>query len=115
MRAWGKHGAEALERERPQPIDLDVTLESDFTPALGSDDVRDAIDYAAVYRICAHVVSARSFALLESLAAACVAEVMKDERVARATVRVRKPRLLDGATPEVEVSRDRGGSASTEP
>jgi hypothetical protein len=32
---------------------------------------------------------------------------MRDARVERATVRVRKPGLLDGATPEVELSRAR--------
>ena len=107
MRFWGRHGVTPEERANPQEIELDVELIVDCSKAAASDRLADTIDYDAAYRACEHIVTGRSFALLEALADACLLEMMADERVARATVRVRKPRFLDGATPEVEITRSR--------
>src|ERR1700674_442991 len=98
MRFWGKHGAAPGERERQQPIDVDVELHIDCEPAAKSDDLNDTVDYDRIFHHCEAIVTQRSFTLLEALAAACLSE---------ATIRVRKPRLLDGATPEVELTRSR--------
>lgn len=103
MRFWGKHGALPGERDRAQPIDVDLEITADLTKASVSDSLADAIDYAALFGLCERIVTQQSFALLEALGR-CVAErVCEDPRVLEATVRVRKPRLLDGATPEVEI------------
>jgi dihydroneopterin aldolase len=107
MRFWGRHGASPGERERAQPIDLDVELQIDCGPAIAGDDLAKTIDYDAVFKACEHVVTQQSFVLLESLADACLTAVLADLRVESATVRVRKPRLLDGATPEIELTRAR--------
>lgn len=107
MRFWGHHGATEAERDRLQPIDLDVELHLDCEAAIDSDDLSKALDYVSVLRSCERIVTQHSFLLLESLAAACLEEMFADARVERATVRVRKPRILDGATPEVELSRGR--------
>lgn len=109
MRFWGRHGVTAHERESPQEIEVDVELVVDCSPAAASDRLDDAVDYEGVYRACERVVTQQSFALLEALAAACLREVM-GPRVERATVRVRKPRLLEGATPEVELTRSRAST-----
>jgi len=105
MRFWGKHGAQPGERERAQPIDLDVELIVDSAKAAASDDLTDAVDYMSVYQACEQVVTTRSFKLLEALADACLTSVMADSRITSATIKVRKPRLLDGATPEIELTR----------
>jgi dihydroneopterin aldolase len=110
MRFWGRHGVTAHERDSPQEIELDVELVVDCSAAAASDRLEDAVDYDAAYRTCERVVTARSFALLEALADAVLNEMMSDPRVDRATVRVRKPGLLDGATPEVEITRSRSSS-----
>ena len=107
MRFWGRHGVSLEERARPQEIELDVELVVDCASAAASDRLEDAVDYDAAYRTCERIVTQRSFALLEALADACVRELLADVRVARATVRVRKPQFLDGATPEVEITRSR--------
>jgi dihydroneopterin aldolase len=108
MRFWGRHGVGDDERSRPQEIELDVEVLADVSKAASSDKFANAIDYDGLYRTCERVVTQRSFALLEALADACIAEIMTDARVERATVRVRKPGLLDGATPEVELTQTRG-------
>jgi dihydroneopterin aldolase len=107
MRFWGKHGALPGERERAQPIDMDIEITLDCAAAIARDDLASALDYADVYRTCERIVTQATFALLEAMAGACLDAVMADARVRSATVRVRKPRLLDGATPEVELSRTR--------
>jgi dihydroneopterin aldolase len=107
MRFWGHHGANAGERERTQPIDIDVELRVDCGPAIASDDLSQTVDYDAVFKACERIVTQESFVLLESLADACLTAVLGDPRVESATVRVRKPRLLDGATPEIELTRAR--------
>jgi len=107
MRFWGRHGVTEAERANPQEIELDAELIVDGSSAARSDMLEDAVDYHEAYRVCERVVTERSFALLEALADDCLKELMRDRRVERATVRVRKPGLLDGATPEVELSRAR--------
>lgn len=107
MRFWGHHGASQGERERIQPIDVDVEMHLDCGPAIAGDELSAAIDYDGVLRSCERIVTQQSFVLLESLADACLAALLADPRVERATVRVRKPRLLDGATPEIELTRAR--------
>lgn len=107
MRFWGRHGVTELERSNPQEIEIDVELIVDCARAVATDRLADAVDYVGAYRTCERVVTERSFALLEAIADECLRELMRDARVERATVRVRKPGLLDGATPEVELTRVR--------
>ncbi len=108
MRFWGRHGVTADERSSPQEIEVDAELVLELERAARSDRLEDAVDYAEAYRACERVVTEQSFSLLEALADACVRELLRDGRVERATVRVRKPQLLGGATPEVELTRSRG-------
>ena len=105
MRFWGKHGANPGEREHDQPIDMDVEISADLEDAAQSDALTETIDYSAVYRTCERIAAQRSFALLEALADDVARAVCENPKVLEAVVRVRKPRLLDGATPEVEVRR----------
>ena len=103
MRFWGKHGADPGERERDQPIDLDVEIACDLGVAAAADSLAHTIDYSAVYELCERIVTVESFVLLEALADRVAQAILADARVESVTVRARKPRLLDGATPEVEL------------
>ena len=107
MRFWGRHGVTEDERSRPQELLLDVAVTVDCSEAARSDRLDDAVDYERLYRICERHATRESFSLLEALADACLREILTDPRVERATVRVRKPELFEGATPEVEITRDR--------
>ena len=110
MRFWGKHGADPGERERDQPIDVDLEISCDVSRAAASGALADTVDYAEVYRTCERIVTQESCVLLEELAGRIAAAVFADRRVEGLSVRVRKPRLLDGATPEVELRRRRTGT-----
>ncbi|HZV80278.1 MAG TPA: dihydroneopterin aldolase [Candidatus Binatus sp.] len=105
-------GAPADERARAQAVEIDLELQTDCTDAAASDNIADAVDYAHVYDACKKALSGRSFALLESLAAACLAAVLVDPRIRSATLRVRKPGILEGATPEIELTRANPGKAA---
>jgi len=105
MRFWGKHGANAGERDREQPIDVDIEMSVDLRAAVSSDSLADTIDYGTAYTTCEQIVTHQSCVLLEALADRIAAALCQDPKVIEVIVRVRKPRLLDGATPEVELRR----------
>jgi 7,8-dihydroneopterin aldolase/epimerase/oxygenase len=105
MRFWGRAGVTDKERENPQEIEIDAEVRTGRLAAVDSDDIRDTIDYRTIYDACERAVTGRVFALLEALADACLTEILSDRRALQATIRARKPGLLDGATPEVELTR----------
>lgn len=105
VRAYGHHGADAGERARRQPIEIDVTAEIDLHSAQASDDLSQTSDYAALRERLVRVVATTSYALLERLAADLLDAVFADCRVQRAEVTVSKPGILDGATPSVTLER----------
>jgi dihydroneopterin aldolase len=103
MRFYGKHGASEEERAKSQPIDLDVEAAIDLSAAAQSDRLSDTFDYTKLHALCERAVTQESFALLEALAEHIARLVLADDKVLGVVVRARKPRLLDGATPQVEV------------
>ena len=105
MRFRGRHGVEEEERREAQLLEVDLELAIDCAPAACTDDLANAVDYDRLYQTCEEIVTNRSFKLLESLAHACLNAVFEDPRIVRATIRVRKPSRLNGATPEVELTR----------
>ena len=107
IRVWGRHGANPGEKDRPQPFDLDLTLEVDLSRAERSDALADTVDYDALHRGVVRIVETRSFDLLERLAGEIAALALRDGRVRRACVSIAKPGLLDGATPVVTLERER--------
>lgn len=107
MRFWGRHGARPNEKDRTQPIDVDVDIAADLAKSSTSDSLADALDYDGVYAMCERIVTGQSFTLLEALARRIGESILEDARVREAVIRVRKPRLLNGATPEIEIRLQR--------
>ncbi len=105
--AYGRHGANPGERDRPQPLRVDLTLEFDSARAALSDDLADTVNYAEVHATIVRTIEERSFALLERLAGEILDAVCADARITRAELTIAKPRLLDGATPAVTIVRER--------
>jgi dihydroneopterin aldolase/2-amino-4-hydroxy-6-hydroxymethyldihydropteridine diphosphokinase len=107
IRAYGRHGADAGERDRPQPFDVDLVVEIDLEAARRSDDLADTLDYARLHERLIDVVAGTSYALIERLAEELVSAALDDPRVFRAEVTVAKPGILAGATPSVTIARVR--------
>ncbi len=82
-------------------------MDVDLSDAAASDALEDTVNYAEVHRRVVGIVEARSYALLERLAAEILADILRDARVIRARVSVAKPQLLDGATPSITLERER--------
>ena len=86
-------GALPEERDRVQPIEVDLDVEADLEPSGASDDLADTIDYGALCDTVAAVVAGGSPQLLEHLATSIALAVLAaDERATAVTVAVRKLR-----------------------
>ena len=106
FRVPGRHGANPGEQDHEQPFDIDLTFEIDLTAASTSDNLADTISYADIHERFKHIVSTKSFALLERLAADLLDDLFQDPRIARAELKLAKPNLLNGATPSITLVRE---------
>ena len=108
------------ERERAQPLELDLDIEVDLTAAGLSDDLTDSVDYGSVCDAVSGAVAgpgAASPLLLERLAALVVDAVLEvDDRIDTTTASIRKlrpPVPHDVATSGVQIRRQRPSQASS--
>ncbi len=104
--AHGKHGANPGERDRAQPLHIEVDLLVDLSRSGLTDQLHDTVDYAVVYETIVKIVEDRSFQLLERVASVILDEIFRDPRIVRASLAIAKPDVLDGATPIVRLERD---------
>lgn len=111
LRLVGICGALPEERDRGQPLAVDLDVEADLAPAGASDDLGDTVDYGALCDVVARVVSAGSPMLLEHLATELATAVLAvDDRVSAVTVAVRKlrppvPHALDSSGVRIRRTR----------
>lgn len=93
LRVVGICGALPEERERAQPLEIDLDVEADLAPSGRTDALDDTIDYGALCDVVAGVVADGTPQLLEHLAAVIADAVLAvDDRIAAVTVGVRKLR-----------------------
>jgi dihydroneopterin aldolase/2-amino-4-hydroxy-6-hydroxymethyldihydropteridine diphosphokinase len=93
LRALGHHGALAGEQDRRQPFEIDLDVEVDMAAAARTDHLADTVDYGALARVAAGVITDERWRLLERLAHRVAEEVLAvDRRVSGVTVSVRKLR-----------------------
>jgi dihydroneopterin aldolase len=93
LRLVGICGALPEERDRPQPLEVDLDVEADLSVAGASDALGDTVDYGALCDVVARVVGGGAPQLLEHLASEIAAAVLgADQAVVAVTVAVRKLR-----------------------
>ena len=102
LEIFGRHGAGDAEREGGQSFLFDVMLDLSEPE---EDSLAATIDYRSVRDTVREVSDARSYVLLESLAAATVEAIVSRFPVAEATVRVRKPGVAWAEWTAATVSR----------
>jgi dihydroneopterin aldolase len=110
LRVLGICGALPEERQRRQPLEVDLDVVADLTRAMASDELGDTIDYGAVCGAVERVVHDESFTLLEGVAGRIAGVVLTDDRVESVTVSVRKlrppvPQQLETAGVRLTVAR----------
>jgi 7,8-dihydroneopterin aldolase/epimerase/oxygenase len=91
LEVFGQHGANEAERVEGRTFLYDIDLR--VSDAALSDRIEDAVDYREVAACVREVSDARSFHLLEALAAAVVDALVERFPLEGVSVRVRKPRL----------------------
>jgi len=105
---YAHHGYYQAERELGQKFQVDLELECDFSKAIQSDELHDAVNFEAVYQKVYHIFSSYKFTLLETLADRIADEVLKQFPVEAVFIRVRKPNVpLNGFLDNVEVEHSR--------
>ena len=93
LRLIGICGALPEERQRAQPLEVDLDVYADLVPSGTTDDLADTVDYGAVCDAAAAEVSNGTPQLLEHLAEDLAAAVLAvDRRIDAVTVWVRKLR-----------------------
>jgi dihydroneopterin aldolase len=110
LRLVGSVGALPEERERRQPLEIDLDLVVDLAVAGASDDLGDTVDYGLVcQRVEELVVGGSHTVLLEALAEKIAKRVLGlDARISGVTVSVKKlrpPVPQDLATSGVRITR----------
>ncbi len=90
MSFQGRHGVGDPERERAQPFEVDVEIDTDLSAAGRTDALDDTVDYRRVRRIAKAVVEGEPVKLIETLAARIAEQVLDLPRVVGVTVRVVK-------------------------
>lgn len=107
MRVYGRHGANAGEKDVPQAFDIDVVLDVDLTRARATDALMDTVNYDALHQTIVRIVTTTSYDLLERLGQVLLDAIFADTRVQRAQISIGKPTLLAGTTPVVTVRQTR--------
>jgi 7,8-dihydroneopterin aldolase/epimerase/oxygenase len=100
-------GVYEWERRTRQTVRIDLELPIDASAAARRDDVRDAVDYAALVDRIRAVAAERPFNLVETLAEAVAAAVLNTCGSPRVTVCVKKRALTGLGYAAVEIERTR--------
>jgi len=98
------------ERERPQPLEIDVDIYTDLSAAGHSDDLDDTIDYGAAAQSVAEVCLSSQAQLLEHLAQLIADGLLEAAQVSAVDVTIKKlrpPIPLDIKFTAVQVFRRR--------
>ncbi len=102
-------GVHDWERRERQDIVVNVFLTFDAASAVGSDDLKDTIDYKKLKQEIMRLAERSRFFLLEKLVAAVLDLALDDPRVLEATVRIDKPLALRFAdSVSLEMTRRKG-------
>ena len=102
-------GVFAWEQAAPQPIWIDVELAIDAARAAKQDDLQQAIDYGRLVTAVKQHVQRTPFKLLETMAEAVAALILKEFNTSQVVVRV-KERALPGVDyAAVEITRGNAG------
>ena len=115
VRAFGRHGVYAEERERGQDFVVDATLFLQTARAAASDDVADTIHYGEAAERIAEIVAGEPVNLLETLAERIAHDLLGRGAVERVAVTVHTPQApipVPFADVSVTVRRSRPSGAA---
>ncbi len=88
---YGYHGVNAEEKALGQRFVVDLALERDLRAASVSDNIRDTVNYAAVYHTVRRIMEDDSRNLLEALAQDIADALLCEFALSAVGVRLKKP------------------------
>jgi dihydroneopterin aldolase len=101
-------GIHAWEQRAPRPLILDLEMGTDIREAASSDQVRDAIDYAAVTAAVVKFVLETQVGLLETLAERLARQLFQQFPILSLRLAINKPGAVPGVKAMgVEIDRRR--------
>ena len=98
------------ERERPQPLEIDIDIYKDLSAAGQSDDLGDTIDYGAAAETVTRICTSSRAQLLEHLAQLVADQLLADSRASAIDVTIKKlqpPLPVDIKYTAVQIIRHR--------
>jgi 7,8-dihydroneopterin aldolase/epimerase/oxygenase len=98
-------GVPDAERAKPQPLQIDVRMEHDFTAAAKSDDLRETIDYFSVSQRILKFGENREWKLIERLADELARTILEEYGPASVRVEVKKFIIREAKFVSVAVQR----------
>ena len=107
-------GVLAEERDRKQPLEIDIDLRADLEPAGMSDQLGDTINYGTVGELAAEICLREKAQLLERLANVIATEILSLGGVHEVTISIRKlrpPVPVDLHTCGVQITLKRKSNA----
>ncbi len=112
MQFYAYHGVNPEEKTLGQRFEVDVALQVDARPAGLSDDLRQTINYAQVYKLVKRIVEEERFDLIEALAETLAMQIGKQFAPDGLRISVRKPHValkgsvLDYVAVDIERSQE---------
>tara|TARA_Y100001968_G_C19264151_1_gene670791 strand:- start:215 stop:592 length:378 start_codon:yes stop_codon:yes gene_type:complete len=80
------------ERERPQPLEIDIDIYTDLSAAGRSDDLNDTLDYGEVAATVTQICASAEAQLLEYLGQLVVDQLLASSQVSAVDVTIKKLR-----------------------
>jgi dihydroneopterin aldolase len=105
LKVQGKHGVMEQERKVEQEFEIDVRMEVDTKVAAQSDKLAHALDYAPVKERIVEIIQTNSFYLIERLVDTIAAEILKDKRISKVELTIRKTAVWDNGVPGITITR----------
>lgn len=88
----GYHGVLDSEKQTGQPFFVDITMFTDFTQAVATDNVAHTVNYAKVAEVIREIVTAESLDLIETLAERIASAVLEKFPLLAVELTVHKPK-----------------------
>ncbi|MDP0561029.1 MAG: dihydroneopterin aldolase [Candidatus Endonucleobacter sp. (ex Gigantidas childressi)] len=100
-------GVYDFEHNTPQPLIIDLEMDTDFSQAFDSDEISDVLDYDAISKIVRSFCESSQYKLLEALAGGIIKLLFSNQSMRKVAIRIRKPQALTGAMASIWCERCR--------
>jgi dihydroneopterin aldolase len=92
LRIVATHGVLPFEKERAQPFEIDADVYLDLRQAGETDDLRESVSYSVLVKLIDETVRSEQNELLERIAGRVAEQLLRQDRVEKVDLTVRKLR-----------------------